>query len=100
MDFTKRVYSLLKRVPKGKVTTYKDLAKAIGTKAYRAVGTAMKNNEHPDSIPCYKVVKSSGEVGNYSGKGGMKGKIRLLEKDGIKIEKNKIENFEKIKYKF
>ena len=100
MKFKDKVYSLLKKVPKGSVTTYKDLARALNSKAYRAVGTAMRLNENAPVVPCHRVVNGNGFVGQYSGKGGIKGKIRLLEKEGVKIKNNKIENFKKIKYKF
>ena len=98
--FYKKVYSLLRKVPKGRVTTYKDLAEASGTKAYRAVGTAMRLNENAPFVPCHRVVKSDGSVGNYSGKGGIKGKIRLLEKEGVKVKNNEIVDFKKKLYKF
>ena len=68
--FYKKVYSLLKKVPKGRVTTYSDIAKALRSKAYRAVGTAMRLNENAPVVPCHRVVKSDEKVGNYSGKGG------------------------------
>ena len=85
-----KIYSLLKRIPKGKVTTYGELAKA--TKLHsRTVGMLMKKNERPDEFPCYKVVKSDGSIGGYSGKGGIITKIKLLEKDGISVKKGKID---------
>ncbi len=89
-SFNEKVYEKLKKVPKGKVITYKELAKSVKSDAYRAVGNAMKNNEDPVKIPCYKVVCSDGFVGNYSG-GGMKKKIKLLRKDGIEVNNNKID---------
>ncbi len=94
-----KVYSKLKQVPSGKVTTYKDLAKAVNSKAYRAVGSFMKINEDPKGIPCYKVVKSDGSLGNYSALGGRKKKIDLLERDGISVKKNKI-NLKVYKHNF
>ena len=64
-SFNEHCYDLLKKVPKGKVTTYKDLAKALKTKAYRAVGNAMNKNPYPGSrkgqVPCHRVIKSNGE---------------------------------------
>ena len=84
-----RVYSLLKRVPMGKVTTYKQLAEAVNTHP-RVIGMLMKNNKDPVNIPCYKVVKSDGSLGGYSGRDGIKTKILLLQKDGIIVKNNKI----------
>ena len=99
-SFNQKVYNLLKKVPKGKVTTYKILAEKLGTKAYRAVGNAMAANPFAPVVPCHRVVNSGGNVGNYSGKGGKKGKIRMLEKEGVKVKDNKIEGFEKVAHKF
>lgn len=84
-----RVYSLLKQVPKGKVTTYKELAKSTGLHP-RTIGLFMKNNRDPVNIPCYKVIHSDGSIGGYSGRGGTETKKKLLKKDGIRIENNKI----------
>lgn len=75
---------LLKKIPRGKVTTYGILAKVCKTSP-RAVGRIMKTNPYPEDYPCYKVVTSSGKVGNYSGKGGIKRKVHLLRKDGIPV---------------
>jgi deoxyribonuclease V len=75
------------QVPKGKVTTYRAIASALGDPiAARAVGQIMASNEQPDVYPCYKVVHSDGNVGNYSGQGGIKEKIRRLQTEGIKVK--------------
>ncbi len=91
MSFQEKVYKKLSEVPKGKVVTYKELAKAINSNAVRAVGTAMKNNKNIITIPCHRVVKSDGTVGQYSAKGGVSKKIHLLEKEGIEIINGKID---------
>ena len=83
-DFQKRVMEEVLKIPKGKVSTYGALAKKLHTSP-RAVGQALKRNKEPDRFPCYKVVYSDGEVGNYSGPGGQKEKIRRLKKDGVQI---------------
>lgn len=98
-DLRKKVYEKLKQVPKGKVITYKNLAKAVDSRAYRAIGSFMKSNHDPKSIPCYKVVKSDGEIGDYSAKGGIKRKISLLKADKINVLNNKI-SLEKFGFKF
>jgi len=101
-DFSQHCYRLLKKVPKGKITTYKLLAHALGTKAYRAVGNAMKNNPCPGTrksqIPCHRVIKSNGEIGGFAF--GTDKKIALLRKEGISIKNSKIQNMEKFLYKF
>ena len=81
---------MLKKIPKGKVTTYGILAKKCGTSP-RAIGMIMKTNPIPKACPCFKVIGSNGKLVGYSGKGGLKTKTRLLKKDGIKIENGKIE---------
>ena len=84
---------MLTKIPRGKVTTYKALAKATNSSP-RAVGQIMRNNKHPELYPCYKVVKSSGEIGGYDGcvKGEkVNRKIRLLKKDGVEILKGRID---------
>ncbi len=81
---------LLKKIPKEKVTTYKELARACGTSP-RAIGRIMANNKDPINYPCYKVVASNGELHGYSGNGGISAKKKLLEKDGIKIINGKVD---------
>ena len=102
-NFSTKIYEKLKKVPKSNVVTYKELAHAIDSRAYRAVGSAMKNNKDPIKVPCYKVIESSGKIGGYCGKTKgekIKEKIKLHEIDGIEIKNNKIVNLEKYLYKF
>lgn len=87
--FNERCYELLRKVPKGKITTYKEIAKSLGTKAYRAVGNAMNKNPYAPKIACHRVIKSNGEIGGFAS--GIKNKINLLKKEGIKIENGKID---------
>ncbi|MEM5868620.1 MAG: endonuclease V [Candidatus Aenigmatarchaeota archaeon] len=92
-DLRRYVLNLLRQIPKGKVTTYKDLALALGDEiATRAVGEILSNNKYVNKYPCYKVVHSNGEVGNYIL--GKEEKIRRLKNDGIPIKNDKIENLE------
>ncbi|MBI2652640.1 MGMT family protein [Candidatus Woesearchaeota archaeon] len=103
-SFNEKIYCLLKKVPKGKVTTYKILAEVVGTKAYRAVGQAMRCNPYAPVVPCHRVVKSDGSIGGFSGSINpkskeVKKKIALLSKEGIKIKNNKIVGFEKVLFK-
>lgn len=90
-NFQNKIYELLKKVPKGKVITYKELAKAAKTKAYRAVGTAMARNPFAPRVPCHRVVNSDGKIGNYSGKGRVKTKIKMLRKEGVEVKNNRID---------
>ena len=91
-SFSEKCYVLLKKVPRGKITTYKEIAGALKTKAYRAVGNAMNKNPYAPEVPCHRVVKSNGEIGGFAS--GTKRKTEMLKKEGIKIKNNKIENME------
>jgi len=99
-NFNEKVWDLLKKIPRGKVTTYGLIARELNSRAYRAVGRACKMNTHAPKVPCHRVVESSGKIGNYSGSGGAKTKIRLLTEEGILIKNNRIENFIKVLHKF
>lgn len=79
--FFERCYALLRKVPRGKVTTYKALAEALGTKAYRAVGQAMNRNPYAPQVPCHRVVASDGSIGGFAH--GTKKKIEMLKKEGV-----------------
>jgi len=99
--FSKRIYSLLKQVPKGRVTTYKALANALGTKAYQAVGTAMKNNPYAPQVPCHRVVSADGSIGGFKGhKSGstITEKIKMLRNEGVEVQRNKLKDFSKINF--
>ena len=97
-QFQSKVYELLKQIPKGKVTTYKIIAEKLGVEAYRAVGSACKRNPFAPKVPCHRVVASDGSLGGYSG--GLKRKIELLEKEGVKVIDNKIADFEEKLFKY
>ena len=102
-SFNEKVYALLRKVPKGKVTTYKALAEALGTRAYRAVGQAMRCNPYAPEVPCHRVVASDGSIGGFSGKWDsnsreVKRKIKMLKKEGVEISNNRITDFKKVKY--
>jgi len=90
-SFYKKCYSILKQVPKGKVATYKEIAKALKSKAYRAVGNAMKTNPYSPLVPCHRVICSDGKVGGYMGSLNNRKKIELLRKEGVEIINGKID---------
>lgn len=101
-SFYESVYRLTKRVPKGRVTTYKAIANALCCQAYRLVGQALKNNPYAPHVPCHRVVKSDGTIGGFGGtlKGkAIKRKIAMLKKEGIRFNGKKIKNFETVLYK-
>ncbi|MGC8609329.1 MAG: endonuclease V [Thermoplasmata archaeon] len=99
LDLYSYLYSLLKQIPEGCVTTYGDLASALGDPiAARAVGYMLSINEDPDTIPCYKVVRSDGMVGNYTHPLGQAEKLRRLVGDGISISSRKIDDFQRVRF--
>lgn len=98
MSFSEDCYKLLRKIPKGKVTTYKILAEKLGSKGYRAIGQIVGANRDIPKTPCHRVVKSNGEIGGYAF--GVENKIAILASEGVKISDGKVINFEKILYKF
>lgn len=99
MKFAGRVYQILRKVPKGRVTTYKAIAQKLGCRAYQAVGQALKNNPYAPRVPCHRVVKSNGNISGFMGKtdkNSVDKKIKLLESEGVRVVKNKVMDFEKV----
>ena len=96
--FDQRCYDLLLQIPKGKVTTYREIAHALGTKAYRAVGQALNRNPNLGEVSCHRVVKSNGEVGGYAG--GLSRKIELLRQEGVDVSEDGQVDLSKYLYVF
>ncbi len=95
MNLCEYTYFLVKQIPKGHVSTYGAVAKALGNKTYaRAIGKYMNKNPDPDSMPCFKIVKSDGSLGGFGR--GIDDKIRRLNEDGIKVKNGKIVDFKKV----
>jgi O-6-methylguanine DNA methyltransferase len=86
MTFTEKVLQIVSKIPKGKVMTYNQVAsKAGSSNASRAVGTIMKNN-YDEKIPCHRVIKSDGTVGEYN-RGGTQKKKEILKREGVDLNK-------------
>ena len=84
--FQLKVWAYLRKIPRGSVKTYSQVAKSIGKPlAVRAVANAIGKNPYPLKIPCHRVIRSDGSPGGYSAKGGVKTKRFLLKKEGIKL---------------
>ena len=82
--FQVKVWKFLKKIPKGKVKTYKQVAIGIKKpKSARAVANACGKNPYAPQIPCHRVIRSDGGLGGYSGKGGVKTKKKLLKLEGL-----------------
>ncbi len=78
-DFSTRVYDVVRKIPKGKTLTYKQVAKKAGSpRAFRAVGNVLSKNYDP-KIPCHRVIRSDGEAGGYNR--GSQNKKRILMKE-------------------
>jgi len=99
LKLEEKVYKKLLEVPKGKITTYGELAKAIGLKnGQRVIGKIMNKNPYPVIVPCHRVIKSDGKIGGYAW--GEKVKAKMLSNEGIKIKNGKILDVEKSIYRF
>ena len=84
--FQLKVWKYLRKIPRGSVKTYFQVAKAIGKPlSVRAVANAIGKNPYPPKIPCHRVIRSDGSLGGYSSKGGVKTKRFLLKKEGIRL---------------
>ena len=85
-SFQLKVWSYLRKIPRGTTRTYSQVAKGIGKPlAVRAVANAIGKNPYAPKIPCHRVIRSDGSLGGYSGKGGIKAKKMLLKKEGIML---------------
>ena len=99
MNIEQKVYTKLLNVPKGQITTYGDLAKAVGLKnGQRMIGKIMNKNPYPVLIPCHRVVMSTGKIGGYAY--GENVKSKMLSDEGVKIINGKIESFDKKLFRF
>lgn len=99
MNLDEKVYRKLLEVPKGKITTYGELAKAVGLKnGQRIIGRIMNKNPYPVIIPCHRVIKSDGKIGGYAYGGDVKS--NMLAKEGITIDNGKIVDLENMMHRF
>lgn len=91
-SFEKELYELVRQIPKGKVTTYLEIAKAMGRpQSARAVGNALHKNPNPISIPCHRVVSSSGRLSSNFAFGGLIVQKELLIKEGVDVQDDKVD---------
>ena len=99
MNLQEKIYKKLLEVPKGQITTYGELAKAVGLKnGQRVVGKIMNKNPYPVIIPCHRVIMSTGKIGGYAF--GEQIKTKLLNDEGIQIKNGKILDLENRVYRF
>jgi methylated-DNA-[protein]-cysteine S-methyltransferase len=103
LEFDARVWKLMEKIPKGRVTTYGLIAKKLNTKAYRAVGNACRKNPYAPRVPCHRVVRSNGTIGGFGGRTTGKNieeKIRLLRKENVDVKNGRIVGFERVLFRF
>jgi len=99
LNLEQKIYKKLLEVPKGQITTYGELAKAVGLKnGQRVVGKIMNKNPYPVIIPCHRVVMSTGKIGGYAY--GENIKIKMLSDEGVEIKDGKIMNLKSAIYRF
>ncbi len=99
MNLEQKVFKKLLEVPKGQITTYGELSKAVGLKnGQRVIGRIMNKNPYPVIVPCHRVVMSTGKIGGYAY--GEHIKTKLLNDEGIEIKNGKILDLENKIYRF
>jgi methylated-DNA-[protein]-cysteine S-methyltransferase len=110
-SLAQKTYTILSRVPEGRVTTYKALAVAAGTRGYRAIGRILRHNPYAREacpelgrrVPCHRVVKSDGTIGGFMGKtsgSAIKKKITMLRDEGVEIRHDRVVHFQSILFIF
>ena len=89
---TKRIYEAVKKVPRGKVATYSQIATLAGNpRMCRAVGNALHKNPYPDEIPCYRIVNAKGELAMEFAFGGKEIQAERLREEGIEVVDGKVD---------
>jgi methylated-DNA-[protein]-cysteine S-methyltransferase len=89
LSFNQKVWALTARIPEGKVTTYGEIARCLGTKAYRAVGNALNKNPYAPAVPCHRVVGASGALTGFAY--GIAKKRAMLEREGVPIQNERVD---------
>ncbi len=88
LSFTEKVYKVVRKIPRGKVLTYKEVARKAGSPwAYRAVGNILNKN-YDLKIPCHRVIRSDGRPSGYNR--GAKNKIKILKSEGVFLFSGKL----------
>jgi len=89
MTFNEKVWALTSRIPLGKVTTYGEIARALDSQAYRAVGMALNRNPYAPAVPCHRVVGSDGRLTGFAT--GLPKKVELLEDEGVAVHNGRVD---------
>lgn len=89
---SKRIYDAVRRIPKGHVATYGQVAEMAGDrKMARAVGNALHRNPDPENIPCFRVVNAKGELAGKFAFGGKDAQEELLQREGVEVKNGKVD---------
>ncbi len=91
--FQERVYAALRLIPRGQVTTYKQLAAWLGCRSCRAVGQALKRNPYAPQVPCHRVIASDLTPGGFMGRRtgpALRRKLELLAEEGVRFQAGKL----------
>ena len=97
--FRQRVYEALRRVPRGRVTTYKLLGEAIGCASSQAIGQALRHNPYAPEVPCHRVIRTDLTLGGFSGKTegkAIRRKLDLLREEGVEFVSGRLKDPSKI----
>ncbi len=97
MDFKIRCFNLVKKIPRGRVSTYKEVALALGSSNFRLVGSILSEN-FDECVPCHRVILSSGKLGGFNR--GLVEKRELLESEGILIVNDRVVDFKRVLFVF
>ena len=89
MSFNEKVWAVTARIPRGRVVTYGDIARALNCTAYRAVGNALNKNPYAPAVPCHRVVGADGSLTGFAG--GLEKKRKLLAGEGVPLKNGKVD---------
>jgi methylated-DNA-[protein]-cysteine S-methyltransferase len=100
--FQEKVYAVCREIPAGRVTTYGEIARALGTRAYQAVGQALRRNPYAPEVPCHRVVSADGSLHGFNGRTDaceLCRKRELLEAEGISVINNRIADLDRVLFR-
>lgn len=92
--FEMKVYDAVEKIPRGRVATYRDVARFIGVASVQAVGQALKRNPFAPAVPCHRVVSCTGKTGGFFGSSSgpqWESKRAILENEGIQFGSGRID---------
>jgi len=91
-----KLYKILAKIPRNHLITYGDLARKLGDrKLARAVGNWLNKNPYPTKkVPCFRVIRSNGEIGGYAG--GTRAKVKKLKRAGFEVKSNRVVNYKRV----